>query len=204
MEINMTELYKKTLHYIFIKFYCFSYSLLSKLLFFSPFTDSKTNVSYNESVNSALNEYGNSILRLAYSYLHNIADAEDILQDTLLQYIETKPDFKDYRHKKAWFLKVASNLSKNKIKYNKKREYTLLEENTSIHLDDDLTFVWEAVKSLPPKYSEVIHLFYYEGCSSKEIAKILSKNESTVRSLLKRGRDILKEKLKEEYDFEIQ
>ena len=64
--------------------------------------------------------------------------------------------------------------------------------------------MWEAVKSLPPKYSEVIHLFYYEGCSSKEIAKILSKNESTIRSLLKRGRDILKEKLKEEYDFEIQ
>lgn len=36
-------------------------------------------------------QYGNSILRMAYSYLHNRSDAEDVLQDTLVQYIKTEP-----------------------------------------------------------------------------------------------------------------
>ena len=68
--------------------------------------------------------------------------------------------------------------------------------------DEDLAFVWDAVKQLPDKYREVIHLFYQEGYSTKEIAEILNRNESTVRSDLKRGRDKLKNILKEAYDFE--
>ena len=62
--------------------------------------------------------------------------------------------------------------------------------------------MWEAVKNLPVKYREAIHLFYYEGFSTAQAAKILGKNESTVRSLLKRGREQLKSVLKEAYDFE--
>ena len=38
-----------------------------------------------------LDAYGNSILRLAYSYLHNQSDAEEVLQDTLLQFLRTAP-----------------------------------------------------------------------------------------------------------------
>ena len=67
---------------------------------------------------------------------------------------------------------------------------------------EELSFVWEAVKSLPEKYSEVIHLYYQEGYSTADMAAILNKKESTVRSDLKRARDKLKEILKEEYDFE--
>ena len=68
---------------------------------------------------------------------------------------------------------------------------------------EDLSFVWDAVKKLPEKYREVIHLFYYEGYQTKEISKILSRNESSVRSDLKRGRERLKDLLREAYDFEI-
>ena len=67
---------------------------------------------------------------------------------------------------------------------------------------EDLRFVWEAVKQLPENCREVIHLFYQEGCSTREIAAILHRNESTVRSDLKRGRDRLRRILKEDYDFE--
>jgi len=66
----------------------------------------------------------------------------------------------------------------------------------------DSAFVWDAVKSLPVKYREVIHLFYYEGYPVKEIAGILQRKESTIRSDLRRGREKLKNILKEEYDFE--
>ena len=66
---------------------------------------------------------------------------------------------------------------------------------------EDLSFVWDAVKDLPVKYREVIHLFYYEGYSTAQIAQLLEKNETTVRSLLSRGRKQLKQVLKEAYDF---
>ena len=62
--------------------------------------------------------------------------------------------------------------------------------------------VLEAVLALPVKYRVPIHLYYYENYKTPEIAKILGKGESTVRSLLSRGREKLKVILKEEYDFE--
>ena len=149
-----------------------------------------------------IDKYGNSILRLAYSYLQNMDDAEDILQDTLLQYIKTKPSLNGPDHEKAWLLKVAANLSKNRIKYNKLRQTDELAEELVGKEDEDLAFVWDAVKQLPDKYREVIHLFYQEGLSTKDIAAVLERNEATVRSDLKRGRNQLKNILKEEYDFE--
>jgi RNA polymerase sigma-70 factor (ECF subfamily) len=105
-------------------------------------------------------------------------------------------------HEKAWLIKVASNLSKNRISYNKLRETDELNEELVAGGREDLSFVWEAVKKLPEKYREVIHLYYEEGYSTKDIADILGRNESTVRSDLKRGRDSLKAVLKEAYDFE--
>lgn len=149
-----------------------------------------------------LNAYGNSILRLAYSYLHNMEDAEEIVQDTLLQYLQTAPDFTDPTHEKAWCLRVAGNLAKNRIKYNRVRNADELNEELVAEDREDLSFVWEAVKSLPVKYREVVHLFYHEGYSTAEIASILKMNEATVRSNLSRGRAKLKEVLKEAYDFD--
>lgn len=164
--------------------------------------DTKSHSYYAQRTEVIIDKYGNSILRMAYSYLHNMSDAEDILQDTLIQYIKAKPVLNGEDHEKAWLLKVAANLSKNKIKYNKLRETDELMEELIADEEEDLSFVWEAVKSLPEKYSEVIHLFYQEGLSTKQIAEILDRKESTVRSDLLRGRDKLKEILKEAYDFE--
>ncbi len=147
-------------------------------------------------------KYGDTILRVAYSYLHNMSDAEDILQETLIKVLKTKPEFQNQAHEKAWLITVASNLSKNKISYNKLRDTDELNEELIARDREDLSFVWDAVKSLPEKFREVIHLFYQEGYSTKDIAEILGRNESTVRSDLKRGRERLKVVLKEAYDFE--
>ena len=149
-----------------------------------------------------LTDYGNHILRYAYSYLHNMSDAEEILQDTLVQFLKTAPVFESKEHEKAWLLRVAGNLSKNRIKYNTLRSTDELQENLAAAQKEDLSFVWEAVKSLPVKYREVIHLFYYEDYSTRQIAAILHKPEATIRSDLHRGRARLKELLKEEYDCE--
>lgn len=156
----------------------------------------------NQHAERLLNVYGNSILRLAYSYLHNLSDAEEILQDTLVQFLKKAPSFENEDHEKAWLLRVAANLSKNRIKYNQIRSTDELKEELIDETREDLSFVWEAVRCLPAKYREAIHLFYYEGCSTAEIASILQEKESTVRSNLHRGRLKLKEVLKEAYDFE--
>ena len=149
-----------------------------------------------------LDKYGNILLRVAYSYLHNMADAEDILQDTLIQFLKNSPSFENEAHEKAWLITVASNLSKNKINYNKLRDTDELSEELVSQEKEDLNFVWEAVKQLPENSREVIHLFYQEGYSTGEIAGILKRKEATIRSDLKRGRERLKKILKEAYDFE--
>lgn len=156
---------------------------------------------FNEQAEQLMTDYGNSVLRLAYSYLHNMSDAEDVLQDTLIQFIKTQPQFETVEHEKAWFLRVAINISKNKITYNNIRKTDELSETLAANETEDLSFVWDAVKQLPSKYSEVVHLFYHEGYSTAQIASLLSKNDATVRSLLQRARIKLKAVLKEVYDF---
>ena len=148
-----------------------------------------------------LERHGNSVLRLAYSYLHNMDDAEEILQESLIRFLQAAPSLENERHEKAWLLRVAGNLSKNRIAYNRLRHADQLEETLAAEQREDLSFVWEAVKRLPSSDREVIHLFYYEGFSSAEIAGILGQKESTVRSRLMRGREKLRRVLKEAYDF---
>ena len=156
----------------------------------------------NQRAAALLDRYGNSVLRCAYMYLRNMADAEDILQDTLIQYLRMQPVIESEAHEKAWLLRVAANLSKNRLRYNRLRKTDELAEDLAAEQKEDLAFVWEAVKALPEHQREAVHLFYHEGCSTAEIGRILRRRESTVRSDLRRGRQKLKEILKEVYDFD--
>ena len=155
-----------------------------------------------------LDLYGKSILRLAASYLHNKEDSEDILQETMIKFVTVRPNFESEAHRKAWLMRVASNLAKNRIDYNKVRDTMELNEEIAGQVQEDLddgdTYkaIWDAVISLPVHQREAIHLFYQEGYSTAEIAEITGRRESTVRSDLKRARDKLKELLKEADDFE--
>ena len=119
---------------------------------------------------------------------------------TLLEYAA------DYRRDLCltdFLLRVAINLSKNKLNPAWFKHTNALKESYPCdELDSNLAFVWDAVRALPPKYREPIHPFYHEGYSTAEIARIHGQKESTVRSLLHRGRSMLKETLKEAYDFD--
>lgn len=174
--------------------------LVSKVSAFSCGSSAKENI--KTEAERLLNTYSSSVLRMAYSYLHNMNDAEDILQETLIKYLSLAPSFNNPSHEKAWLLRVSANLSKNRLIYN--RTHSCDELNDSLVAEDrkDLSFVWEAVKSLPVKYREIIHLYYYEGYKTAQIAEITGQKESTVRSNLMRGRERLKSVLKEACDFE--
>ena len=155
----------------------------------------------NQQAERLLTDYGNNVLRLAYAYLHNMNDAEEILQDTLIQFLKTAPTLDSPKHEKAWLLRVAANLSKNRIDYNQRRLADELNEELVAEEREDLSFVWEEVKALPINQREAVHLFYYEGYTTAEIGKMLGRRESTVRSDLRRGRARLQGVLKEAYDF---
>lgn len=155
----------------------------------------------DEIIAQDLDRYGDMILRLAYSYMKNIHDAEDVLQDVFVQLMRNIDIFESSEHKKSWLITVTRNLCKNKLKSSwfKKRDELVEMPYYDKYKDND---VLDTVMKLPLKYREVIHLFYYEDYSTAEIAEIIGKKESTVRSLLHRGRKILKDILREGYDFE--
>jgi len=150
---------------------------------------------------SIMDKHGNRLLRLAYSYLHNMQDSEEVLQDVLIKLMDNAPVFESDEHEKAWLLRVTANISKNRIKYNKLRDTDELKDELVAEERQDLSFVWDAVKELPDNYREVIHLFYEEGYQTDEIAKILGESGANIRTRLKRAREKLREILKEEFDF---
>jgi len=172
---------------------------------FAPKEDAKPveTVSIKQQAAQILDTYGDTILRYAYSYLHNQSDTEEVLQDTLIQFLKTRPVFESDEHEKAWLLRVAGNLCKNRLKYNSLRQTDELREELIAEQREDLSFIWDAVQALPVQYREVIHLFYREGYSTREISQILGRKEATIRSDLSRGLGKLKELLKEAYDFEV-
>jgi RNA polymerase sigma-70 factor (ECF subfamily) len=161
----------------------------------------------NERAEYLLNNYGNAVLRLAFSYVHNKEDAEEIVQDSVLQLLRARPVFENGKHELSYLMTITSNISKNRIKYNARHQTVELNEEIATkdttEKDDDHSFILEACEKLPVKYKEVIHLFYCEDYSTAEISKILGMKETTVRSNLSRGRDKLKTILKEEYGYGI-
>ena len=151
-----------------------------------------------------LDQYGNSLLRFAYSYVHNLADAQEIVQDVLVQYLKKKPECFNETARKAWLMQVCANLSKNRIRFNKIRQADCLDilQEKELKSDPDLSFVWQAVKQLPADQRSVIHLYYQEGYSTEQISLILNISPSTVRSRMTRARQKLKTILQEGDDFE--
>ena len=146
--------------------------------------------------------YGDMVYRLAYAQTRSRHDADDIFQEVFLQTVRKRPVFDSEEHEKAWLLRVAANLSKNRLRYNARRRTDQLAEELVAEEREDLSFVWEAVRSLPPGYRETLHLFYQEGYSAGEIARLLGQKETTVRTHLARGREKLRAILGEAYDFD--
>jgi len=145
----------------------------------------------NESVRQAVINYSDSLIRIAFAYLKNVADAEEVAQDVFLAYLQTAPDFKSSEHEKAWLIRTAINKSKNMLKTGWFRSRTPLPDNLT-YLPQEDYMVLQAVLSLEPKYRIPIHLHYYEGYSLEEIAEILHAKPATVGTWLARGRKQLK------------
>ena len=147
-----------------------------------------------------IDQYENTLLRAALTILGDPYEAEDAVQDTFVRFLEKTPVFNDEGHEKAWLLTVCANGCKSRLR---RRKSHPTEELLDIYPapDRDSGAVAEAVFALPANQRAVIHLFYYEGYSTAEIARILGQRPGTVRSHLSRARDALRRELKGELEL---
>ena len=127
--------------------------------------------------------YENTLFRAALAILREPQEAQDAVQDAYVRYLEKRPRFQDGEHAKAWLLKVTANGCKSRLRSRKRHPAVELVE---------------AILALPANQRAAVHLHYYEGYSTGEIAQILGQRPGTVRSHLSRAREALRKYLKEE------
>lgn len=152
-----------------------------------------------EEVSRLVETYSPMLLRLACTRLENPADAEDVVQEVFLKLLTACPAFRDAEHEKAWLIRTTLHRAADLRKAASRRNVPL-EEALLASAPEPEDRLLAAVRALPEKYDAVIHLHYYEGYSLKEIGKLLGLPTATVGTRLARGRERLRQSLKEEIE----
>lgn len=145
-----------------------------------------------------------TLYNISYSYLKNVSDSDDIVQDVFMKYLNSNNDFKNDDELKYWLIRVCINACINEIKSTYKKR-VVLDNNISLNNDslNEDNEIFNYVYNLPLQYKDVIVLYYYESYSVNEISKILKISQSNVKKRLERGRNILKTKIGEDKNERI-
>ena len=155
-------------------------------------------MTHSNRLEELVSKHENTLFRAALAILGDAHGAEDAVQDTFLRYLEKRPELKDENHERAWLLKVTANLCKSALRA-KQRHPTVELLDVYPAPDEDSRELVEAVLALPANQRAAVHLHYYEGYSTEEIAAILGQRPGTVRSHLSRAREALRQKLKGDF-----
>jgi len=125
--------------------------------------------------------------------MKNQHDTEDMVQNTFIRLMKDDTQFQSEEHEKAWLIRTATNLCKDHFRSWWSKRVSM-DEVAELTVDDSLLAndALKMVLELPDKYKTAVYMYYYEGYSTVEIAKILGKNESTIRGYLHTGRKLLK------------
>ena len=144
-----------------------------------------------------------TVWRVCRTYMKRTADTEDAAADTFAALIRSSPEFENPEHEKAWLIRTASNVCKNMLRRASRRDESLEEldgngpEFAAPEEDEETRALRDAVDRLPERCRIVVYLYYYEGYSTDEIAKLLKRPPSTVRNQLSDARKLLRERLGE-------
>ena len=136
-------------------------------------------------------EQENRLYRAALAILGNAQEAEDAVQDAFLRCWEKAPDFASPDHARAWLMRVLVNRCRSCLRSAWRRETLPLWEDLPAPEPEEQPLL-EELYALPPRDRAVVHLFYYEGYSTQEIARMLNCRPGTVRSRLSRAREKLR------------
>lgn len=126
----------------------------------------------------------------------NMAEADDIAQETLVQAYLAIDRYVDNGQFRAWLFKIAHNRFLNHI-YAQKPQVSIEAASATVAAESaDSGFTHQqlylALSTLPPKERAAITLYYLSGYSIKEIARITDNTEDAVKKQMSRGRDKLK------------
>lgn len=148
--------------------------------------------------------YGRDVINLAYAYVHNYHQAQDITQDVFLKAFSRMHTFRGDSSIKTWLLSITANRCRDYLRSWSKRNELFDETPISMkHSADDTERaatenvakdeLWQAVRKLPVPYREVLILYYQRDMSSQEVAQVLDITEQSVRTRLHRARTMLRE-----------
>ena len=151
----------------------------------------------DETISRIVETYSSMLLRLACTRLDDPADAEVVVQEVFLKLLTARPLVRDSEHEKAWLIRTTLHRASD-LRRSAARRNVPLEEAAQAAASQAGSELLTAVRALPEPYSAVIHLYYYEGYSIKEIAKLLGVPTPTVGTRLARGRERLRRLLKED------
>lgn len=137
--------------------------------------------------------YSDQLLRVAYSLLNSVPDAQDVCQEALLKRLDHSGQFESPQHERAWLIRVTINLCKN-LRRSPWRTRTVgldtVAEQSAFQPQEG--GILEEVQQLPAKYREVLVLYYYMGYDSNEIAEMLGIRADAVRARMSRARQKLR------------
>ncbi len=150
-------------------------------------------------VENFVKKYADLVYRVAFTMLKNKENTEDVFQDVFMKLCTGNISFLNEEHEKAWIIKVTKNQCLDFLKRSSNKPKEELEENIVGETQNDNSYILDEVMKLPEKFRIVIYLFYFEGYKINEISSILDENESTLKSRLVKARELLKERLKEEF-----
>ena len=154
------------------------------------------NIQTEQQYNEIVENYSDMIFRIAYQYLFNKYDAEDIVQEVFVKLLTKRVIFKDEEPIKSWLIRVTINQC---LDYKKSltKKSTVPIENMEIPFEQKEGEILEELQLLKEDERNVL---YYEGYKIKEIAKILKQKQNTINSKLTRARKKLKEIMEVEYE----
>ena len=154
-------------------------------------------------------DYADLVLRVCYTYLRSMTDAEDVCQDTLVKLILHDEPFHDPGHERAWVISVAANACRNLLRNRGAHPTVGLDAvpeppaaqapgEDALRRRDER--VLGAGMALPLPQREAVYLHYYEGYPTREVARIVGASDDAVRQRLSRARASLRDDLKGDYD----
>ena len=162
-----------------------------------------------KAIETMIETYGDSLLRLCCLYMGNLPAAEDALQETYLNAFRHYETFRHECSEKTWLTGIAVNVCRSALRREKLRglhfvplsdgmDEERIPDDTAAEVICDDTVLQE-IHRLSPKYREVILMYYYQEMKAKEIAAALDISESAVTVRLTRAREQLKKKLSDWY-----
>ncbi|KAB7666277.1 sigma-70 family RNA polymerase sigma factor [Bacillus sp. B1-b2] len=159
-----------------------------------------------EVFNEIMTTYGTELLQLVYSYVKDQTVAEELTQDIFVKVYYSLHTYKKKSKFKTWLWRIAINHCKDHLKswYNNhviKVEEIHLEEDRKENVEmevlqkEENQNIVSAVMDLPILYREIIFLYYFKELTMKEISSVLKVNENTIKTRLRRAKELLKQKI---------